>query len=352
MKLTLNKDTGRIYARLKTGDPAKPYIKMTLGTKSAEEARKKAKAANLQQIEAALQAGQLSTQAISRLTAGKKVTVEEAAERWFAAARNRDEAASTTLKSESTLRQWFAHSAVAKLPPMALNEGHVSAFVNREDDNVGAATRERQLSVIRTFLNYCADAGLTHGNVAGKTRMAVQHRNLTHAQMEPKKVEPFTAAEVKKIMANTEGWWRWATGISAAAGLRLGDVATLEHASLSVPGHIIVHTGKRNKRVCLPVTDRLTPGLADILSEIPPGDSPYLFPEQAAQYDDITSGRPKFSVYFGRILERLGIEGRTFHSLRHLAISRWKREGFSLDECKVFAGHSNSKTTQGYIKSL
>ena len=45
-----------------------------------------------------------------------------------------------------------------------------------------------------------------------------------------------------------------------------------------MPGHIIVHAGKRGKRVCLPISDELTPGLAAILREIPPTESGYRFP--------------------------------------------------------------------------
>ena len=96
--------------------------------------------------------------------------------------------------------------------------------------------------------------------------------------------------------------------LAAAAGLRLGDIAQLEHAALEVPGHIIVHTDKRDRRICLPINGTITPGLAEILAEIPPTDSPYLFPAQAAQYDDISTGRPKFSVYFTRLMDRLGID--------------------------------------------
>jgi integrase len=67
----------------------------------------------------------------------------------------------------------------------------------------------------------------------------------------------------------------------------------------------------------------------------------------------VKSGRAKFSVYFGRILDAIGIDrkcGRkSFHSLRHAALTRWDREGFSLDQCKDYAGHSSAKTTAGYI---
>jgi integrase len=354
MKLKTNSASGRIYAHLKTGNPSRPVIKMTLGTKSAAEAGKKAKALKLAQLEAAMQLGPLSQKTIARLQVGKKVNTEQAAAMWLQAAANRDESPATTQKSRMVLDQWFNFAPeLRKLAPMFITEAHVSPFINRPDDNVGASTRRRQLSVIRMFLRYCNDTSLSQGNVAGPGRVDVHHRKLSHEQREPKTVLPFTDGEVQRILANTEGWDRWSAGIAAAAGLRLGDIAQLEHASLSVPGHIIVHTDKRGRRVCLPIDEKLTPGLAEMLAEIPPSDSPYLFPEAAAQYEDIKAGRPKFSIYFARILDRIGIDrkgGRkSFHSLRHTALTRWAREGFSLDECKEYAGHSSTKTTSGYI---
>lgn len=353
MKLVHNNASGRIYAKLKTGNPEKPYLKMSLGTKSEAEAKKKAKALKLTEVEAALQLGPLSQQVIARLTVGRKVTTEQAMERWLAAGSARDEAPATTAKNEAVMRQWFAFNpGVAKLPPSAITTEHVSAFVNRKDD-AGYNTRQRQLTVIRVFLRYCADMGIVQGNVAGAERLDIQHRNLTHEQLEPKQVVPFTDAELRKILDNTEGWWRWATAISAAASIRLGDIAKLEYAELAVPGHIVVHASKRLRRVCLPVNEKVTPGLAAILAEIPPSDSNYVFPDQAEQYDDVKSGRPKFSVYYGRLLDSLGIDrqgGRkSFHSLRHTAITRWERIGFSLSQCAEYAGHSNTKTTKGYV---
>ena len=347
MKLTVHPTNGRIYARLKTGDPARPYVRMTLGTKSAEEARAKAKEANLGKIEAALQAGQLSTQAIARLTVGHKLTTEQAFTEWCDRGARRNDAPSTTAKNRAVGEQWFrCVPAIRSLPPMSLTEDHVSAFVNREDAAVGAATRRRQLSVVRMFLRSCVDTGLSRGI---DTRRILNHRALSHAQLEPKQVQPFTAEEVQTILANTEGWWRWAVGIANAAGLRLGDVCTLEHAALSLPGHIIIHTHKRNRRVCLPVNEEITPGLAAILAEVPPSESSYLFPEEAEQYADVAAGRSKFSMQFNRLLASLEIHGRSFHSLRHTAISRWAAQGFSLDQCRDYAGHSSEKTTTGYI---
>jgi integrase len=346
MKLTTNKASGRIYARLRSGNPAKPYVRLSLGTTSAAEAKQKAKAANLAKIESAMQAGQLSQQAIARLTVGHKLTTGQAAEQWIDGAEHRGESPSTTAKSRAVLSQWFdALPAVKALPPMAIAEEHIAPFVNRTDD-AGAATRTRQLSVLRQFCRYLADLGLTQGNAA--RRVKVNHRALSHEQREKKIVQPFTEAEIKKLLRES-GWWRWAVGLSSTTALRLGDVCQLEWACLTEPRHIVVWTDKRDRRICLPIDDKVTPGLAPILAEIPPNDTPYLFPEQKAQYDDIKTGRPKFSVYFGRLLESLGIEGKSFHGLRHTAISRWHRDGFDPETCKTYAGHTSDKAHEGYV---
>jgi integrase len=63
--------------------------------------------------------------------------------------------------------------------------------------------------------------------------------------------------------------------------------------------------------------------------------------------------RPKFSTYFGRILDAMGVDRsssrKSFHSLRHAAITRWAKIGFDPEQCADFAGHGNSKVTKGYI---
>jgi integrase len=354
MKLYINRQTGNICARIKTGNPAKPRIRISLGTSDAQEAAKKAKTLKLEEQESALQIGAKMLQTAAHLAAGKKVTVQSAREEWLKAAHNRDESPATTAKNATVMAQWIEAENLGKLPPLALTEAHVSRFINRSDD-ASYATRVRQLSVIRMFLGFCGVKGYVGENVAGKGRMAVQHRKLSQAQLEPHKVEPMTAAEVQLIMENTTGFMRWGTGIAFAAGLRLGDVAQLQHASI-VPGHLIVHTGKRNKRVKLPINERLAPGLAAALAHasaefmaIDDEESPYLFPDAALQYADVTAGRPKFSIYYQRMLARVGIENRSFHSLRHAAITRWAKIGFSIEECAEYAGHSNTATTKGYI---
>jgi integrase len=293
-----------------------------------------------------MQLGNLSQTALARLTHGK-LTLTQAAERWFEARRVRSRSPATIATDRSVIARWFAWKpALAQTAPMGLERGDLFDFVNRPGRS-GATARRRVLQVLISFVGFLADNGMIATNPAAD--VTVDIRALTHGQREKKVVAPFTAAEIKTILARTDGWWHWATGISAATSLRLGDVAQREHESLGVPGHIVGWTSKRLRRVCLPINPRLTPGLAALLAAIPPSDSRYVFPEQAKQYADIAAGRSKFSMQFKRLLESLGIEGRSFHSLRHTAITRWKRIGFDLDQCAEYAGHKNPETTRGYI---
>lgn len=349
MKLTTDKKTGRIYAHLKTGKPSEPYLRISLKTTSKKEARAKAKAAKLPEVERLAQADALTRTAFLRLTTSGKITTNEAAEQWFAGAEARGDSAATAARDKITIRQWLSDPpSTGKLHPSEHTLESLQAWVNKPG-KAKKQTRVRNLSNLRKFFTYLVSIGAAPSNIAAAVK--VNHRALTHEQREPRIVKPLTDAELAKLIGQSEGWHRWAAGIAAAAGMRLGDIAQLEHASLSVPGHIIVWTDKRDRRVCLPINKTVTPGLANMLAEIPPSDGRYVFPEAAALYEDVEKGRPLLSIRFKRVLEGLGIEGKSFHSLRHTAITRWRKQGFSLDECREYAGHTSTKTTSGYDHS-
>lgn len=266
-------------------------------------------------------------QAHSLQTFGSELTTKQVFVKWLEVTKSRGDAASSIAKNHAIGDYWFRFSpAVSDLPPRFITEDHIASFINRPDTAAGVSTRERHLSSIRMFLRYCEDTGLTARNVASRVR--VDLRSLNQIKRDPRKVVPFTAAEVQQILSNSKGWWRWATAISNATALSLGEICQLKHEQLTKPGCLIVWTENRARCVGLPIDDHVTPELAVVLAEIPPSDSPFMFPPQAAQYSDIGSGRPKFSVQFMRLLDSLSIEGRSFNSLRQTAIARWKSIGF------------------------
>ena len=58
--------------------------------------------------------------------------------------------------------------------------------------------------------------------------------------------------------------------------------------------------------------------------------------------------RAKLSVYAERIFARAGVEGKSFHCLRHPFVTRLHNAGKTLEEIGQIVGHSNTETTKGY----
>ncbi|MBH0080848.1 site-specific integrase [Pseudoalteromonas sp. NZS11] len=54
------------------------------------------------------------------------------------------------------------------------------------------------------------------------------------------------------------------------------------------------------------------------------------------------------SKAFRRSCKRLGIEGLSFHSLRHSAITRYARKGLSVNQLKVISGHRSTEMLERY----
>lgn len=351
MTTTTHKKSKRKFAELTGKDHGR--IRISLGTTSKREAAALADRANLKEIELAAKAGRLTQETITRLTHGKRVTLRQCVAGWHDTAPLRGESAGTADRNLSFVNQWLAFCGLEKKSPLAAEPGHIYDWINRPDGGA-KSSRDRALNAVRSLFRYMVDAGFTTGNPARMVK--VNTRALTHEQRERQEWQPFTPAEVKTLLASldleheNELFFYLAAAISHATAMRLGDVASLEWATLTQPNHIIVWTDKRDRRVSLPINEKTTPGLAAALGRVPYNDTPYLFPEQRARYED-PKARAWFSVTFGRLLERAGVKGpgKSFHSLRHTALTRWDAQGFSLEECADFAGHTSTKTTQSYI---
>ena len=147
---------------------------------------------------------------------------------------------------------------------------------------------------------------------------------------------------------------RFACHLSLEYGLRLSDIAKLEWASFDKPGRIIVWTDKHDRRIELPLHPEtlglIGSGLAALaaLRDGPHNHGRWVFPDQAAIASD-PSDRAKLSVYFSRQLKRLGIHGKSFHSLRHTFATRRAKLGDTIDEIRLKMGHVSTATTGGYV---
>lgn len=339
MKL-LKKKNGYWYVRYSA--QGKTFT-TSLKTKNKAEAEKLAKESKIKELEQHAKANTLTHEAVSRLSAGKKVTLKVAIEewgKWMHQCNRRERTISCNL---AWARDFGEVEAAMNTAIGNIDEGLINQWLNDSGPNRGLSTRRSMLAAIRGLFSFASTKGWITGNPA--MLVDVDESKLSQRQMEGKKVLPFTVEEYQKLYYGTSGFWRFAVSLSRHCGFRLGDICTLEWSSFDTFGYVMIWTrkGKRKR-----VAHKLHDDTLEAFLEIDKTDDTYLFPAERADYLN-QSKRSKFSVYFSRICKRLGIKGKAFHSLRHMFATELAKAGKRPEDIAIDMGHSNSETTQRYI---
>ena len=335
MKLKTN-HKGIYFAHLTGSTP------INLDTKDRAVAKRLAKAAKLEDIEFTAKARLLTAEAIQRLTNDSRITGEQALVKWRSLADTKLGLSPTTLYGyEANIRRFLVVTKLADKPITMASFHHVDDYVNAHDGTT-ASTRSARRSSLDNFFRVCTDEGFIVRNPAGLSKVRM-HR-LTFEQKEKQTREPFTELDLDVLSSIEDPFWKVAIHLSLNYGLRLSDISQLEWASFAKQGRLIVWTDKRDRRIEMPLLGETEA----LLRTIRRGSSPWVFPVQSALTAD-PNKRATHSTYFGRILRRLGIEGKSFHCLRHTFASRRAAHGDTIDEIRVKLGHTSTVTTEGYV---
>lgn len=314
--------------------------------RSLSDAKEVAKAARIPELEMAARAKSLTAESLSAIMAGRKVKCADVVPEWEEWRRSTGDSENTIRTQRFAIQQFFRFARCDTWPIAKIEAGHINKFVN-QGDGTSRANHDLRLSALRSLFNFCAARAYTVGNPANLVKVNLS--KLSHKQKERKPRVPFTEAEYQKLHSNTEGFWQHAIALSYWTGLRLSDICCLEWDSIG-DSEIVVWTLKYDARVAIPLSEPLIGDGAlamTILAMMSGGDKKYVFPEQRREMLD-PAKRAKFSVYFTRIARRLGIEGKSFHCLRHSFVTRLKRSGKSLEEIGRIVGHAHEETTKGY----
>jgi integrase len=315
-----------------------------------EAAREVLETSRLVEIETAARAGVLTAEGLTAIMAGRKVTCELALAEWVTW-RSNAAAPNTVRTQELCLRQFLKRIDAMKWPVNRLTFELLDDFVNAKDDPTGASNRSIRVASLRSFFTLLTAKAYYVGNPAAMVE--VRMNNLSHEQKEKIPRVPFSEREFRHVVAHTTGFWNAAVRLAYWAGLRLTDIACMEWASVS-PDEVIVWTRKTHTRVALPVSDPLLGGgdLRCLFFELMEHnrDKEYVFPEERETALD-PAKRAKHSVYFSRQLSALGIEGKSFHCLRHSFATRLDKAGKTIEDIGRVMGHSpkGAEVTKGYI---
>ncbi len=360
MKTTTRK-SGTISVTIGTTDGGERTI--STGTKDPALAARIIKSANIRAIEVAAKAGALSHDLIQKLVVGKKISVSEAITEWQEWMTSTSGSDRTAYCQASYVNKWAKAAHVLSMAPSQIKEMHIAKWINNEDGNK-MSTKRAMMAAVRSFFNYCSIKQYCFGDPT--KLVSIKAHLLSHEQKEPTKKTVFSDEEFTRLVEYLEGhlielmgrpkttanvhkvdvarFWYCAAIIGRYAGLRLGDICSLEWACFSKPGKMIVWTDKKNTRVELPVDDRLAKGIA----AIPTNSRKLCFPEQDAAIRD-QPRRGKLSLQFTRILEAAKITGHSFHDLRHTRASELNARGDSIEAIAEALGHGSKESTKTYI---
>lgn len=315
---------------------------VSLETNDADVAAERVAQMHVQDLETVSSITDLTHQVVTQIVSGKDLTVGDTIDVWVTHAKaSRLYSPTTIYANQGFLKAWARDMEIANKPLSSVTPAHVSDYVNRGDERRSSAVRK--LSAIRTFFSYCQDEGLMYRNPAGKSLTRVAYEPFTHEEKEVIVRGTFTASELATLLEGTTGFWRCAILLSRETGLRLGDIANLEWNSFT-SGRIVVWTDKANKRVDMPISSTIQSAIG-ALSDT---GIRFCFPEQHAIISD-PARRALLSIQFARLCAKVGIEGRSFHCLRHTNASSLVAAGSTLDEVAKRLGHSSTATTLGYV---
>ena len=327
--------TGNYYVKSKT---RKGTIRLPLNTDNAEVARKIAESSHFKSLVARGLLEKIKE-------AAGEVSTEMAAREYFDWLHNSKKLSpSTAYDYENAVKRWLRDPKIPKnLKRVDIED--VGRFVNRpEAMRCHASTRKLQLMRLNQFFKYCIHAGYL-------TRNPVQMLggiDLTGIPFDLKERTPgkgFTDEEVRRIIddSKTSPFWRLATAIGRWTGLRMGDICQMEPANFAEPGKVVVWTDKRNSRVEVPIEPELWPFLA----ELPVPEDRYYWPERRLQTLS-PMYRTQLSQEYWLIMRRLGMEGRSFKSLRVSYAQMLAARGESLPHIASLMGHSTPYVTAKY----
>ena len=219
-----------------------------------------------------------------------------------------------------------------------VDENVVHEWINNRDDTTTAGTRRFKLACIKGFMSFCVVKGYLPTNPVLLVKVDI--RRVNHAQREAKKKLAFDKAEYLYLLNNVDSpFWKACIAIGVETGLRFGDIIQLEWDCLTATT-ITVWTDKKDKRVSLEISDTLQRAI----HSIPYEGMRYLFPFERREF--MAGNRAKFSMAFKRLLNKHGIEGKSFHCTRVTFATRAKKRGGTLAKIARDLGHSSVRTTE------
>lgn len=258
------------------------------------------------------------------------------------------------LKYRQVCRDWLSFlNSKADKPMESISKSDVTAYRDRlAREGLSSGTVNHSVKLLRGVYGAAVEQEYLGRNpFAGVDPL----RRDAHAARR----QPFTSAEVEKLVKTAIGDWKGLIILAASTGLRLMDAARLEWRSVDMDAAVIrITTAKTGAKLELPIHPDLVAWLRGEPRGI--GAAP-LFPDL---FGKVGAGKSGLSMAFKALMKRAKIgdgtvgersgRGRamsrkSFHSLRHFAATEMAANGVRAEVARAITGHADEATHANYV---
>jgi integrase len=229
-------------------------------------------------------------------------------------------------------------------------------------------------SDITKYRDYELDGGLVPRTVNQKLKIASQifsdAKNQAIIKLNPVELterasskigtgqEPFSVAQVRELILNSDEDWKGIILIAYSTGFRLKDCSELKWSNLDMENNwIILETEKTDYPTKIPIEPNLKKWLS---SRKQNRDCGWVLPKLGKKSG---SGKSGLSSTFGKIMKKAGIVGKVtmlgqkrgrtrsslgFHSLRHTYIAELTKNGIPEELRMKLSAHTTRQSHQIY----
>jgi integrase len=229
------------------------------------------------------------------------------------------------------LSRFFGGKALSEISPFMIEKYKLT----RKEEEAEPATINRELGCLRHTLNMAIKWKKAQGNPVREVKFLKEPKEKDRILLEEEEVRLLEAIRTGHKAKHLEPIIITALN----SGMRKGEILNLKWSNVDFKNGLVIVEGTKNGEIRkIPMNKKLTETLegAKKISK-----SDYVFSENGKPYTDVKTG-------WWTALKRAGIEGFTFHGLRHTFGSRLGMAGVDLRTIQELMGHKDIKMTMRY----
>jgi integrase len=218
-----------------------------------------------------------------------------------------------------------------------ISRADLDRFVAKRLRQVSPSTVRKDMAVLGTFFKKAVEWGVIEASPAVGLKKPPESRPRTRY---------LTVEEWRCLQTAAPPWLRPMLTLAVATGLRLKEITKIRWEDVDRQAQIIhvamdTKTGTR----AIPMNRTAVKVLEGLVRHL---RNPYVFVDQEGNHYDTELRRNRITRWTTKVMRSAGIEGASFHTLRHTAASFMVQAGVPLYDVQKVLGHSTPLMTERY----